>query len=176
MMILYQREYDLTKYNSNILKKYNLEKKRYIYVGATIQKMYDRNAKWRYSILNNSFCVSKEIKQFIHNLKRFYKYELDMLNDEIDKKLFYSYDVLAQTNDYNMLRELEQVTNASYLTLEFINQDIVLLSKHDTKIKIDNNKIVIKKNYKIKINKSKYAIIKKKTDKQKNSSVGSTQV
>lgn len=162
-MILYQREYDLTEYNSNILKKYNLEKKRYIYVGATIQKMYDRNAKWRYSISNNSFCVSKEIKQFIYNLKRFYKYELDMLDDEIDKKLFYEYDVLAQTNDFNILRELEQVTNASYLTMEFINEDIVLLSKHDTKIKIDNDKIVIKNNYKIKINKNKYAIIKKNT-------------
>lgn len=61
-----------------------------------------------------------------------------------------------------MLRELEQVTNASYLTMEFINQNIVLLSKHDTKIKIDNNKIVIKKNYKVKINKQKCAIINKK--------------
>ena len=163
-MILYQREYDLTKYNSDTLKKYNLEKKRYIYVGATIQKMYDRNAKWRYSILKNHFCVSREIKQFIHNLKRFYKYELDMLDDEIDKKLFYEYDVLAETNDFNLLRELEQVTNASYLTLEFIQGDIVLLSKHDTKIKIDNNKIILKRNHKIKINKDKYAII----DKEKN--------
>ena len=161
-MILYQREYNLQNYNLEILKKYNLEPKRYIYVGATTQKMYDRNAKWRYSILTNQFCVSREIKQFMNNLKRFYKYELEMLNDEIDKKLFYEYDVLAETNDINMLRELEQVTNASYLTMEFINQDIVLLSKHDTKIKIDNDKIVIKKNYKVKINKSKYAIINKK--------------
>ena len=80
----------------------------------------------------------------MNNLRKFYKHELDMLNDEIDKKLFYTYDVLAQTNDLNLLRELEQVTNASYLTIEFINQDIVLLSKHDTKIKIDNNKIILK--------------------------------
>ncbi|MBQ3422028.1 MAG: hypothetical protein IJH34_10230 [Romboutsia sp.] len=163
-MILYQREYDLKQYDAEVLKKYNLEPKIYIYVGATTKKMYERNSKWRYSILNNQFCVSKEIKQFIYDLKRFYKYELDMLNDEIDKKLFYEYDVLAETNDFQMLRELEQVTNASYLTLEFIKQEIVLLSKHDTKIKIDNNKIVIKKNYKIRINKSKYAII----DKEKN--------
>ena len=163
-MIIYQRTYDLTNYNIELLKKYNLQAKTYIYVGATTKKMYCRNSKWRYAILNNVTNVSGEIKSFIHNLKKFYKYELQMLNAEIDKQLFYTYDVLAETNDYQMLRELEQVTNASYLMMEFINNDIVLLSKFDTKIKIDNNKIVIKNNNKIRINKSKRVII----DKEKN--------
>ena len=163
-MIVYKREYDLKNFDIDILKKYNLEAKSYIYIGATTKKMYCRNAKWRYAILNNSRSAANEIKRFIHNLKRFYKYELQMLNDEIDKQLFYTYEILAETNDFQMLRELEQVTNASYLMLEFLHNDIVLLSKFDTKIKIDNNKIVIKNNNKIRINKSKHVII----DKEKN--------
>ena len=82
-MIIYQREYNLKQYDADVLKKYNLEPKIYIYVGATTRKMYERNSKWRYSILTNQFCVSKEIKQFMSNLKRFYKYELDLLKKKI---------------------------------------------------------------------------------------------
>ena len=170
-MICYKRAYDLSSHNKDLLEKYNLEQKEYVYVGATTKPMYYRNAKWRYAILHNNRYVSKEIRSFIHNLKRFYKYELHMLNEEIDKQLFYTYEILAETNDYQMLRELEQVTNASYLMMEFINNDIVLLSKFDTKIKIDNNKIVIKNNHKIKINKDKNIIL----DKKNNSSAANTQ-
>lgn len=175
-MIIYERQYDLTQYDEAILKKYNLEPKRYIYIGATTKKMYDRNAKWRYAILNNKYCVSKEIKIFINNLRMFYKYELQMLNDEIDRILFYTYQVLAETNDFNLLRELEQVTNASYLMLEFIQKDIILLSKHDTKIKIDNNKVILKNNAKIKINREKNVIISKNIEikQEKNPSATNT--
>ena len=158
-MICYRRTYDLTSHDNDLLKKYNLEAKTYVYIGATTQKMYYRNAKWRYAILHNNSYVSKDIRSFMHNLKRYYKYELQMLNEEIDKQLFYTYDILAEVNNLQMLRELEQIVNASYLTLELVNDDIVLLSKFDTKIKIDDNRIVIKKNKKIKINKNKNVII-----------------
>ena len=161
-MRLYQREYDLRKYNKSLLRKYNLQPKRYVYIGATTKPVYERNTKWKYAILNNLYCVSKEIKEFIHNLRSFYKYELDMLNDEIDRLLFFTYEVIAETNDFNLLRELEQVTNASYLMMEFMQKDIILLSKHDTKIKIDNDKVILKNNNKIKINREKNVIISKK--------------
>ena len=121
-MILYQREYDLTQYNSEVLKKYNLETKRYIYIGATTQKMYDRNAKWRYSILTNQFCVSKEIKQFIHNIKRFYKYELDMLNDEINS---IKGNKIAIKDDDQPLIDVSNSISSNYVEEEEIKIEIL---------------------------------------------------
>ena len=88
---VYKREYDLTKYDTKVLQKYNLEQAIYIYVGSSCAyNMRARSSKWRYHIRKNNGSICYTIRNFIHNLELFYKRELELPDNIIDDKLYYS--------------------------------------------------------------------------------------
>lgn len=87
---LYERTYDLTQYDENLLKKYNLERAIYKYVGSSSKyNLTARNSSLKYDVLNNTKFVNKKLKEFLNNLISFYKDELEIELEKIYDDIFY---------------------------------------------------------------------------------------
>ncbi|HBF8836514.1 TPA: hypothetical protein KO142_003958 [Clostridioides difficile] len=135
---VYKREYDLTKYDTKVLQKYNLEQAIYIYVGSSCAyNMRARSSKWRYHIRKNNGSICHTIRNFIHNLELFYKRELELSNNIIDDKLYYSNVVeFEEFETLEKAREVESTIISQYQFLDSVNymlkQKIILLSNNDS--------------------------------------------
>ncbi|MDS6386272.1 hypothetical protein REK16_018075 [Clostridioides difficile] len=135
---VYKREYDLTKYDTKVLQKYNLEQAIYIYVGSSCAyNMRARSSKWRYHIRKNNGSICYTIRNFIHNLELFYKRELELPDNIIDDKLYYSNVVeFEEFETLEKAREIESTIISQYQFLDSVNymlkQKIILLSNNDS--------------------------------------------
>lgn len=135
---VYKREYDLTKYDTKVLQKYNLEQAIYIYVGSSCAyNMRARSSKWRYHIRKNNGSICYTIINFIHNLELFYKRELELPDNIIDDKLYYSNVVeFEEFETLEKAREIESTIISQYQFLDSVNymlkQKIILLSNNDS--------------------------------------------
>ena len=157
---VYVRNWDLRQYDNDILKKYDLEKLNYWYIGSTKETLAERRAKFKYQMINqvkseggNSDCyVMNKTSIFINNLVRFYKDELKLSENDIDKLVFNYYETLQL--DLNYIDELKLFEH-ELLESKVIEQYIVsssfdprqkVLSIKDGYIKIeqDDTKIVAK--------------------------------
>lgn len=142
---VYKREYDLTKYDTKVLQKYNLEQAIYIYVGSSCAyNMRARSSKWRYHIRKNNGSICYTIRNFIHNLELFYKRELELPDNIIDDKLYYSNVVeFEEFETLEKAREIESTIISQYQFLDSINhmlkQKIILLSNKDSVLNITKN-------------------------------------
>ncbi|VIG13018.1 Uncharacterised protein [Clostridioides difficile] len=135
---VYKREYDLTKYDTKVLQKYELEQAIYVYVGSSCAyNMRARSSKWRYHIRTNNKSICHTIRNFIHNLELFYKRELELSNNIIDDKLYYSNVVeFEEFETLEKAREVESTIISQYQFLDSVNymlkQKIILLSNNDS--------------------------------------------
>ena len=134
-----QRIWDLTQYDTKLLKQYGLEKSIYVYIGSS--NKYNLNARsstWKNAIENNRMNVSKEIKAFINKLKLFYQFETSYTAKEIDYLLFYNASIIARCESIQSARKLEKQFTTNYHNMDFygeiLEQHTILLSKVDSNL------------------------------------------
>ncbi|MEG0181589.1 MAG: hypothetical protein RSD00_03175 [Bacilli bacterium] len=146
---VYKRIWDLTQFDSIKLKKYDLEKALYIYIGSSAEyNVVDRCSRFRNSILNNRSNVAKHTREFISNLKKFYELETNYTVKEIENLLYYNADVIARSETIAGARKLEKHFTSKYHHLDFfgeiLEEHTILLSKVDSGLKeIKNNGVSI---------------------------------
>ena len=136
---VYRRTWDLTIYDQKVLESYGLKKAKYVYVGQSGRyNLIDRCSDWRNKI-KKDLNVSKEIKQFIYNLKRFYESETKYNNRQIDNLLYYNAKVIARAESKQGALKLEKHFTGIYHDLDFmgeiLEQQVILLSKRDSEFK-----------------------------------------
>lgn len=127
---VYIREYDLTKFDAEILKKYDLKKTRYFYIGSCNKyNMRERSTAWRNSILNRN-SVDEVILEFIYNLGIFYKNELKLTDKEINSLLYYNNaTVIERGLSKKEARELETQKTNTYMFRCSLSGGILLSNK-----------------------------------------------
>lgn len=157
---VYVRNWDLLQYDKDILSRYNLEKLNYWYIGSTRETLAERRAKFKYQMINQEKSNSENSERyamnktsiFINNLIRFYRDELKLSENDIDKLVFNYYETLQL--DLNYIDEL-QLFEHELLESKVIEQYILsssfdprqkVLSIKDGYIKIeqDDTKILAK--------------------------------
>ena len=136
---VYKRIWDLTQYDTKLLKQYGLEKSIYVYIGSS--NKYNLNARsstWKNAIENNRMNVSKEIKAFINKLKLFYQFETSYTAKEIDYLLFYNASIIARCESIQSARKLEKQFTTNYHSMDFYGEILelhtILLSKVDSNL------------------------------------------
>ena len=136
---VYKRIWDLTQYDTKLLKQYGLEKSIYVYIGSS--NKYNLNARsstWKNAIENNRINVSKEIKAFINKLKLFYQFETSYTAKEIDYLLFYNASIIARCESIQSARKLEKQFTTNYHSMDFYGEILelhtILLSKVDSNL------------------------------------------
>lgn len=127
---IYIRKWDLRIFDEIILKKYNLEKQLYVYVGSSnAYNMNARSSKWKNAIKKNRKSVNKDIKKFVHNLERFYLNELKLSYKDIIKNVYYKADVLQSGLIMQDARQKEtQITN-TYISKSIMDQCVLLSNR-----------------------------------------------
>ena len=136
---VYKRIWDLTQYDTTVLKRYGLHRAMYIYIGSSNKyNLRKRNTDWKIDILNNRN-VAKSTREFIFNLKNFYEQETNYTDKEIDYLLYYNADVIARCESREGAYKLEKHLNSNYHYLdslgEILEQRTILLSKIDSSLK-----------------------------------------
>lgn len=157
---VYVRNWDLFQYDDEVLLKYNLKKAIYWYIGSTKETLAEREAKFKYQMLNQEKSDSKNSEHyvknktsiFIKNLVRFYKYELKLSENDIDQLVFNYYETLEL--DLNYIDEcklfehqlLESKVIEQYMVASGFDQRQKVLSIKDGYIKIeqDDTKVLAK--------------------------------
>ena len=148
---VYVRNWDLLQYDAEVLLKYNLEKASYWYIGSTKETLAEREAKFKYQMLNQEKSDSKNSKRyvknktsiFIKNLVKFYKNELKLSENDIDKLVFNYYETLEL--DLNYIDEcklfehqlLEAKVIEQYMLISSIDKRHKVLSIKDGYMKIE---------------------------------------
>lgn len=157
---VYVRNWDLLQYDNDILEKYNLKKNNYWYIGSTKETLAERKAKFKYQMINqeksdgeNSECyTTNKTSIFIKNLMGFYRDELKLSENDIDKLVFSYYETLEL--DLNYIDELklfehqllESKVIEQYMVASSFDSRQKVLSIKDGYIKIeqDGTKILAK--------------------------------
>lgn len=197
---LYERTYDLTSYDDNILKKYNLESAIYKYVGSSSKyNLTARNSSLKYDVLNNTKFVNKKLKEFLNNLILFYKNELEIELEEIYDYIFYKSSKLLEyckTLDEARQKEFNLINKYHVRSLlRTVDMDkVIILSTKDGGLKetlkgdstiiegkskdklIIGDLATITFNFDLKNGTVNFKINDIIKEKKNNSSVGSTQV
>ena len=198
---LYERTYDLTQYDENLLKKYNLERAIYKYVGSSSKyNLTARNSSLKYDVLNDTKFVNKNLKEFLNNLISFYKDELEIELEKIYDDIFYKSSRLLEyckTLEEARKKEFDLINKYHVRSLlrTVDMKKVIILSTKDGGLKeiLKDDSISIKGKSKNKLIAEDLASItftfdlKKgtvnfkindiiETDKKNNLSVGSTQV
>ena len=137
---IYERVWDLTEYDQEILSIYGLRKAKYVYVGSSSRyNLTDRSSCWRMHILNDSVYVAKHIRQFIRKLKAFYILETMLSATEIDNLLYYNATVITRAQSRETARTIERAFTTRYHYLDFygdtLDTQYILLSKKDSNLK-----------------------------------------
>ncbi|CEN23726.1 Uncharacterised protein [[Clostridium] sordellii] len=137
---VYKRIWDLTQFDSIILKKYDLEKAIYVYIGSCSKyNLKHRCSQFRNDITNNKSNVAKPIREFIEKIKVFYNQETNYTVNEIDYLLYYNANVIARCESREGAYKLEKHLNSKYHYLdsfgEILQPCTILLSKVDSKLK-----------------------------------------
>lgn len=136
---VYKRVWDLTQYNTTVLKRYGLHRAMYIYIGSSNKyNLRKRNTDWKIDILNNRN-VAKRTREFIFNLKKFYELETDYTAKEIDYLLYYNADVIARCESREGAYILEKYYTSKYNWNDSIGEILeprtILMSKKDSSLK-----------------------------------------
>jgi len=136
---VYKRIWDLTQYDTKLLKQYGLEKSIYVYIGSSDKyNLTSRCSDWKYKISTNRKNVSKEIRVFVSNLKLFYELETNYTAKEIEYLLYYNASVIARCKSLQGARKLEKQFTTNYHNMDFygeiLEQHTILLSKVDSNL------------------------------------------
>lgn len=142
---VYERDWDLTNYDQKLLGSYGLQKAIYIYIGSSgLYNLKARCSHWRYEIKRNNKCISKDIRNFIYNLERFYRLETRYTIKDIDELLYYNATVITRCTTLETARKLEKYLTNNYHSLDFIGEilepQVILLSKKDSELVEKENK------------------------------------
>lgn len=169
---VYIRNWNILGYDKDVLKKYNLKCENYWYIGSTKETLAQRNAKFKYQMLNQKKSNSEHSEHyannktsiFINNLVKFYREELKLSEENIDKLVFSYFDTKKiELKDYYeyidkdlKISDTEKLYKHQLFESKVIGQYIALsqlrdnrnkiLSLKDGYVKIDlsNNKITAK--------------------------------
>lgn len=137
---VYKRIWDLTQFDSIILKQYDLEKAIYVYIGSCSKyNLKSRCSQFRNDINNNNSNVANPIRKFIGNFKNFLELEINYTAKEIDYLLYYNANVIARCESRDGAYKLEKHLNSKYHYLdsfgEILEERTILLSKVDSGLK-----------------------------------------
>lgn len=155
---VYMRTWDLQSIEPEVLDKYNLYSKIYIYVGQTTEKNFKtRTAKWKYDIKYRPEQVEKNIVVFYNRVKKLYMTEFEMSESDFDNLFFYGSPVILnekEPRDRAFLRE-KAVLNTLIMAKPFIKNLIVLnhkdssfkLNKEDNTLELSNPTAAARMNF-----------------------------
>lgn len=137
---VYKRIWDLTKYNSELLEKYDLLKATYIYIGQSNKyNLKARCSDWRYELEKCRDNVAINTLVFIKNLSRFLKKETNLKESEIRQMLYYNAEILERHYTKSDAIRCEQEYNSNYywndIMGEILDSHTILLSKKDSNCK-----------------------------------------
>lgn len=135
----YMRTWDLQSIEPEVLDKYNLYSKIYIYVGQTTEKNFKtRTAKWKYDIKYRPEQVEKNIVVFYNRVKKLYMNEFEMSESDFDDLFFYGSPVILNEEESRkeaLLRE-KAVLNTLIYMKPFI-KNLVVLNHRDSNFKLN---------------------------------------
>lgn len=137
---VYARQYDLTKYDTSLLTKYNLKKSKYIYIGSTSReylntKNYDLKRQMNaHKYRNNKLvCFIKSYKSFLEN-------ETNMTKLEIEREVFKIKEICYRKNRQVTYHE-EYKLNDYYKNKSMLKtqQKLIVLSESDSNYKVEEH-------------------------------------
>lgn len=145
----YMRKWDFRDVPAEILSKYNLEPKKYIYCGShNYKNQKDRDYQFFKDITIGT--GSKELKSFFTNYVNYYVNEkkenmIKVVENFLDVEMMQHFERIEQA------RKLERFFNDKFLVLQMKKEAIVVLSKSpkDTTLVLDKkkNKLIERKGY-----------------------------
>ncbi len=145
----YMRKWDFRDVPAEILSKYNLEPKKYIYCGShNYKNQKDRDYQFFKDITIGT--GSKELKSFFTNYVNYYINEkkeniIEVVENFLDVEMMQHFERIEQA------RKLERFFNDKFLVLQMKKEAIVVLSKSpkDTTLVLDKkkNKLIERKGY-----------------------------
>ena len=135
---VYKRVWNMSNYSADVLDKYSLEPKEYLYIGQSKSEYIShRDNNWATKI-KQQYKVNKDILEFIDNLKRFYKQELKYSNSMIDRIIIPAGEILCRCENKSSAMKLEKHITGQYSFLSLFDDSFILLSDKDSTLKIDN--------------------------------------
>lgn len=145
----YMRKWDFRDVPAEILSKYNLEPKKYIYCGShNYKNQKDRDYQFFKDITIGT--GSKELKSFFTNYVNYYVNEkkenmIKVVENFLDVEMMQHFERIEQA------RKLERFFNDKFLVLQMKKEAILVLSKSpkDTTLVLDKkkNKLIERKGY-----------------------------
>lgn len=162
--IVYERITDLTKEDAEVLEKYDLKNKVYVYVGQCGAWLIDkRHSKFRWDILNRFLNKKARINPLTaityQNIFRFFREQKGMTQKQVEDYLFrseecfhiYMYNIdtvenaeLEEQKLYDQLT-LDNVTDKSFILLP--NSDATIYTEEDNdilRVKAKNENTVVR--------------------------------
>lgn len=131
---IYKREYNLEIYDKELLKKYGLEKAKYVYVGYTKQSLMERSYQWKWEVEHNRN-INKNIVEFIKKLKVFYMNETNYKANVINKLIFFNASVIDVAKNETQAKEKEKNYTGFYIFSNFFADNYRVLSDRDSCLK-----------------------------------------
>lgn len=139
---VYKRIWDLSNYSVDILEKYGLEPKKFLYIGQSSETyLSDRTAKFKNKI-KNKYKVNKDILEFIDSLKQFYKQELKYSESMIDRIIIPPGEVVCRCENKSSAMKMEKHFTGHYSFLSLFDDSFILLSDKDSSLKIDEKNCI----------------------------------
>lgn len=142
--IAYIRNWNLKNIDKELLEKYKLKQKYYLYVGMTTEKDFKlRTGKWKYDVKYRVDKIEKEVIKFYNRYKKLMLNEYEMSEDDFDKMFFYNSEVsIYKVKDRNKALDCEKKFLNTLFFNQLFNTDYVILNKNDSNCKVLDNNII----------------------------------
>ena len=146
----YKRVFDLTMFPAELLKLYDLEPTKYIYIGSSNIEPKYRTYRWK-SHVKDRYSIDKNVLKFLDAYQMFLKEQSDMDAKEIDKLLFDCLQVFSKHQSIETARKFENDLIGHYQMLQATNETrsikdrVFILNSYGSSVKIKDNKVKFKR-------------------------------
>lgn len=146
----YRRVFDLTMFPAELLKCYNLQPAKHYYIGSSEIPINERNSRWKSHVVAG-YHIDRNVLDFMNKYKIFLEEQSDMTNEEIDKLLFDTLEVISKHNTIENVKVFEGDMIAHYQMLQAINRTrsikdrVFILNGHGSSVKIKDGKVKFKR-------------------------------
>ena len=135
---------------AELLKLYELEPAKYIYIGSSNIETKDRNSRWKSHVVAG-YHIDRNVLNFMNKYRMFLEEQSDMDVKDIDKLLFDTLQVFSKHQSIDNARKFEGDIIGHYQMLQATNSTrnikdrVFILNNRGSSAKIKKNKVKFKR-------------------------------